>query len=395
MNTTQLEQIINKIENNKGTAYVFLPDYDKPSGGIALLIRIGLHLQNIIKTKFVYQPKIDNQYYLKKPLKNTTYYKPLNLSWIYIDETTNIDTTDPSLFTVLLPNKNQTPMWNNDTIITETLTTINPEDIIIVPESFVNILKEYQQYEFTKIVIAQSYTYILPSLIHNNYHHYNIDAIISVSNYITQFLKYGIQEQTPIYNLKQGINRNIFYPEPLHEKTPIIGVLRGRGPETQLKIINIIRLFYRIAPHMSYVTFVPLENYSQKEYAMMIRKYMALFIYDDIAGFGTAPLEAMATHTRPIAINTPAYNEYATPQNGKWINPENIMYITEQLTNEIENIISAQYVDTNIEQQYEETLKNYTIENEKKQITEIFQQIKQNKINKIKNIWKQNLTHTS
>ena len=233
-----------------------------------------------------------------------------------------------------------------------------------------------------RIVLAQSWLYILAGMKNGQiWQNFGINYVVSVSDFISQYIS-AVMPGIQIKPLKQGINRDIFYkPEKLSDKLPLIGYQRGRGPESEMKVHNIIKMFYAANPHMRWMRFIELGGMSRDEFAERLRDCAFVLYTDEIAGFGTLPLEAMACGTHVIGYNAPGGREYVTADNAFWGRNGDVFELAELLGIAVEKWVSGEIdLTEGIQENYEKTLENYTVEGEKERVLEIIEEYKKERI---------------
>jgi glycosyltransferase involved in cell wall biosynthesis len=169
----------------------------------------------------------------------------------------------------------------------------------------------------------------------------------------------------------------------MSEKYPCIGFMKGRDAVSNMKIANIIKLFRATNPHFKFVRFIELSGLSREEFAERLRNCAFVLYTDDIAGFGTLPLEAMACGTHVIGWAAYGSKEYVRTDNGFWSNPGDVFTMVEQISIALERWLSGDMDIKPIQEGYETILSNYTVEGEFKRIVEIFEEYKNERINEL------------
>jgi glycosyltransferase involved in cell wall biosynthesis len=256
---------------------------------------------------------------------------------------------------------------------------------MFIPEGFPNVMERTVGVSCKRIVLAQSWLYILAGMKNGQiWQNFGIKDVVSVSDFISEYIQ-AIMPGIKIKTLKQGINRNIFYkPSKMSDKMPIIGYQSGRGPESQLKIHTAIKMFYASNPHMRWWRFMELSGMSREEFAERLRDCAFVLYTDEIAGFGTLPLEAMACGTHIIGYAAPGGKEYIHGQNGFWANNGNVFELAELLGIAVDKWVSGEMDVDEIQTDYEATLSNYTVDGERERTFEIIEQYKNERIDEFK-----------
>ena len=107
---------------------------------------------------------------------------------------------------------------------------------------------------------------------------------------------------------------------------------------------------------------------------------------DEIAGFGTMPLEAMACGTHVVGWTPLGGKEYMTADNGFWAANGDIFQLAELLGIAVEKMITGQLDSEEVQKQYEITLSKYTSETEKNSLLKNFNEYKHERIEELQKI---------
>jgi glycosyltransferase involved in cell wall biosynthesis len=190
-----------------------------------------------------------------------------------------------------------------------------------------------------------------------------------------------------VKNIKQGISRELFkVPEKMSSKAPVVVYSANRGQENKLKTINLIKTFYMFYPHLRWVRFVELANMSREEFAERLSSSAFALYTDDIAGFGTLPLEAMACGTHVVGWASFGGKEYMSENNGFWTNNGDIFQTAEVLGVAMDKWLNGELDNSTVQETYEETLSHYTVEGERSQFLNIINEYKKERINELEGI---------
>jgi glycosyltransferase involved in cell wall biosynthesis len=193
-----------------------------------------------------------------------------------------------------------------------------------------------------------------------------------------------------VKQFSQSINRNIFkVPAKKANKYPMIGFTGTRGQENRMKTFNIIKTFQAFYPHLRWVRFVELNGLSREDFAERLSSCAFVLYTDDIAGFGTLPLEAMACGTHVVGWNAYGGKEYVKPDNGFWTVNGDIFQTAEILGVAIDKWLNGEMDVPEIQQEYENTLDRYTEEKEKEQFLNIINEYKNERIYELEGFKKQ------
>lgn len=369
-----IDQVIMKLRSDDFSIHFYCPAMPKPSGGVGVLLRLASHLSQRHTVKIWYEPLHDPQVSQQESIKakqRVDVFRLFNPDWVDFDisKLEFKPLGDKEALTV-----------NADGKLVKFQTTplqVNSEDFMLIPEGFPNIMKMTAQVSCKRIVLAQSWAYVLTGLqAGESWSHYGIRDVISVSDAISEFINTTMGGMK-IKKIRQGIDREVFkVPEKKSFKKPMIAYMSPRGEETRLKITNIIKMFQAVNPHYRWVRFVELGGLKREEFAERLSEFAFCLYTDEIAGFGTLPLEAMASGTHVIGWFPFGSKEYVADNNGFWAQNGEIFQMVELLGTALDKWLSGEMDIDVIQKDYEETLKNYTVEGEQERIIEIFKEYK-------------------
>jgi hypothetical protein len=267
----------------------------------------------------------------------------------------------------------------------ETLT-IKPEDFIIVPDFFVNVMHQISDYNLPceRIVLFQSQSYMLDSLPPNmSWVNWGFTNVITTTPELKEFLERNSRFN---YNIQQY---NIGIPDYFKPKTikkPII--MYYSRDEKPLK--KVTKLFFMKYPELGWVLFERVageEPYILREdLANRLGEAPVLLWLDSEAGFGTLPLEAMKSGAVVVGL-LPEIDKDYVKHNDTAIWSSSYEIIAEQL-----GIVIKEWLVDNIPDVVYENMKNisskYTTDEHEKSLVEAFNNILRNKIEKTQNIIK-------
>ena len=190
---------------------------------------------------------------------------------------------------------------------------ISPEDFLIVPEIFGFMMEQVKQLPCAKVVLAQSYAYIVETLQPGqNWAQYGFFKCLTTTNSQKEYIE-KVMRQSSFDVIKPYISEN-FYPKS-QPPMPIVAV----HTKEQSDAINIIKTFYLKFPQYRWFTFRDLRGLTELEFSNSLRDCFVSVWIDDESGFGTFPLESMKSNVPVIGKvpNLPA--EWMTEDNGIWI----------------------------------------------------------------------------
>jgi len=211
------------------------------------------------------------------------------------------------------------PFWVDDNLMDlehismeNTNISVGPEDVMVIPEVFSNIMEQTKELPCIRIGFLQSVDYMTSGLLPGmDWSMFGVQNIITTSNTLKEFV-------TNYYNNKFNIKTyNIGIPDYFSNsnkpQNPIISIV-GRN---QNEVGKIVKLFYAKYPQYTFITFDnmltkanPPQSMRRIDFAERLRTNFAAVWIDRIASFGTFPLECMKSGVIPIAIKPDVTPEY-------------------------------------------------------------------------------------
>jgi hypothetical protein len=173
---------------------------------------------------------------------------------------------------------------------------ITNNDFIIIPEVFANVMEQWANIPAKKIVLSQSYDYILELLnISATWGMYGITDVITTSENQAAYIK----------TLFPGLTTHVvpvsipdYFTTSDKPKKPIISLLT----RDQKEAIKIVKSFYLQYPMYKWVTFRDLRGMPRKQFAKAVGESCLNIWVDPIAGFGTFPIESIECDTPVIGV---------------------------------------------------------------------------------------------
>jgi glycosyltransferase involved in cell wall biosynthesis len=264
---------------------------------------------------------------------------------------------------------------------------VKPEDFMIVPEVFSPLMEQTKHFPCIKIVLSQSPEYIFELLpIGRRWTDYGYNTVITTSEKQENFIN-TLFPSAKTYTVPVSIPT--YFTDSNKPKQPVICIHTRNQSDT----IKIVKQFYLQYPLYKWVSFKDLRGLSRREFANELGKSCLAVWVDDVAGFGTFPLEAIECNTPVIgkAPNTipewmEEYDENGTQKivnNGIWTNT----------TNNIPELIATYLklwlednVPTDLYETMETTKGKYTVENQKSHIEKVYGEIFHNRTEAIKDV---------
>jgi glycosyltransferase involved in cell wall biosynthesis len=376
-----LDAAISNLRENKFKTYFYCPPMNSPSGGIGVVLKAAKNLHdNGHNIALVYEPRQDQKASYEasnKAKSQIDIFDKFNPSWVDFD-ISGID---------ILPLGDKEITFTDGTKQQCIPLSVNPEDFLIIPEGFPDVMKKTMQVSCKRVIFAQSWFYVLNAMQPGEkWQHFGIQDVISASDAITEYLS-SVMPGLKVKQFKQGINRDVFkVPAKKSDKMPMVAFSASRGPENKLKTYNIIKTFYAFYPHLKWIRFQELEGMDREQFAERLAS-CAFYLYtDDIAGFGTAPLEAMACGTHTVGWASFGGKEYMNNENGFWCNNGDIFQTAEVLGVAIDKWLNGDMDTDQVQEEYEKTLSNYTAKGEQENIINLLNEYKDERIKELESL---------
>jgi hypothetical protein len=202
---------------------------------------------------------------------------------------------------------------------------ISPADFIVIPEIFSTVMDQIKAFPCRKIVLSQSYDYLLELLpIGKRWDiDYGFNHVITTSERQSNYIK-TLFPSVRTHVVPVSIPE--YFKPSEKPKIPVVSIsTRNHGDAAK-----IAKSFYLQYPMYKWVTFKELRGLTRKEFAEELGKSCLGIWIDDSSGFGTFPLEAMHSNT-PVIGKIPnmvpewmeAIDEQGNPiikNNGVWTN---------------------------------------------------------------------------
>jgi hypothetical protein len=228
---------------------------------------------------------------------------------------------------------------------------ISPEDFIVVPELFGYVMEQIKNLPCAKIVLAQAYSQIVETLQPGqNWFQYGFLKCITTSQIQQEYIEKVMRQAS--FDIVKPLISSEFSPKTL-PAMPIIGVHTREQSDT----INLIKTFYLRFPQYRWFTFRDLRGLSEKEFANSLRECFLSVWVDDNSGFGTFPLESMASNVPVIGKVPNIKPEWMNDDNGIWISDQILLcdVIADFIQNWLEDNITPELYDS-----MKKTVENYT-----------------------------------
>ena len=291
--------------------------------------------------------------------------------------------------------------------IVESKLTVGPEDVLVIPEIFSNIMEQTKNLPSIRIVLLQSIDYMFNALLPaTDWSTFGIKNVITTSNTLKNIVEQFLGVNKFFIDVYNPSIPDYFYNDNT-PKRPVISLV-GRNPN---EVSKIIKLFYSKYPQYSWITFDsmitdsnPPSPLSRKDYANRLRKNFASVWIDRIASFGTFPLEAMKSGSIPIGIVPDIVPEYLLKgilNDSEEANEDDNQYIVNSgvWTKDLYALpiligdVITKFLDDSIQDEVYKTMEKITSKYSSKNSIEQLQNIYQNVLNERINIFEKEISN--
>jgi hypothetical protein len=268
---------------------------------------------------------------------------------------------------------------------------VRPSDFIIIPEVFATVMDQVKTFPCKKIVLSQSPEYMFELLPigkrwTTDYGFYDVITTSEtqaehIGNHFPDAKTHVVPVSIPEY-----------FKNSSKPKIPVISVLCRNQSDT----VKLTKSFYLQYPLYKWVTFKELRGLPRNQFAEELSKSFLAVWVDDLAGFGTFPVEAMECETPIIGKipnivpewmkTTDETGEVSLLNNGIWTNT------TQNIPELIGQYIKLWLEDNEPKEILDEMAKSkgkYTEVKQKEKIAEVYGKLLSDRINEIETAVKQ------
>jgi hypothetical protein len=266
---------------------------------------------------------------------------------------------------------------------------VGPQDFLIIPEVFSSIMqqKEVRSLPCKKIVFSQSPEYIFELLpLGRRWTDFGFNDVITTTKKQGDYLK-TLFPSIKTHVVPVAIS-NQFKPSS-KPKLPIVAI----NARNQSDVSKITKSFYLQYPIYKWLTFKELRGLPKAQFADELSKCCLAVWIDDVAGFGTFPLEAIECGT-PVVGKIPNMvpewmegtdegNNTILKYNGLWTNTTLNMpeLIATYMKVWLEDSVPQDLIDG-----MSETKGAYSEENQYNKIEEVYGSLVETRVNEFKTI---------
>jgi len=246
---------------------------------------------------------------------------------------------------------------------------VGPSDFLIIPEAFGGLIKETQNFPCKRIVLLQAYEYMLEDLgLGENWQRFGVNDAITTSNSQKEYVE-SVFRGTNTHVLPVGIPD--YFTKNEKPKKPIVAI----SARDKREILKLVKVFYQKYPHYKFITFRDMSGMSRETFATELRDSFLGVWVDDLAGFGTFPIECMKTNTPVVGKIPRMIPEWMghTDENGNTQLNENGVWTSN--LNALPDIVATMVglyleggIPQNLTNSMEETAAKYTMEGLRKNV---------------------------
>jgi hypothetical protein len=248
--------------------------------------------------------------------------------------------------------------------------TVNPSDILIIPELFSNIMRASKTMPCKKIVLSQNYDFITETLpVGQDFGQLGIIDCITTTQKQKQLLL-DIMPYLKVDVIEPSI-APYFYPKESGIKKLQIAILT----QDRSAVNKIAKLFYMKYPILKFVTFKHLTNLNQELYADELRNSIASVVVDLDTYFSYQTIESVRCGNITIAVMPHEQVEWQKDENGQFTN--SVIWIPN--LNEVANVLASaitNWMDDTVPYTLYDNMKNldskFLREQQKNQVIEVF-----------------------
>jgi len=249
---------------------------------------------------------------------------------------------------------------------------IDSNDLLVIPEGFGNIIDYTKNMKCKRTVLAQSWIYIYTSMPQpKSWKESGIEKVISVSQGISEYIQkhmLGIEVEQYKQSISPIFKSNL-------DKAFKVCYSSSRSNTQQMNTHNLINIIKSSDKRLKNVQFVELKGMSKQQFANELADCAFCLYTDEIAGFGTLPLEAMACNTHVIGFSNIGNKEYVRNNNGFWCQNGDYHTLTDNIIDELNRFLDGyEYDDLCLHEI--NTSSEYNEEQEKERILYIFETFK-------------------
>jgi hypothetical protein len=222
---------------------------------------------------------------------------------------------------------------------------ISPEDFLIIPEIYGYVMEQVKNLPCAKIVLTQQYAYMLETLQPGqSWAQFGFFKCITTSNVQKEYIEKVMRQAT--FDVIKPYIGDAFEPKKL-PPLPIVAVHTRNQEDT----INLIKTFYLKFPQFRWFTFRDMRGLSEKDFANSLKDCFLSVWIDNESGFGTFPLESMASNVPVLGKIPDIQPEWMNEDNGIWITDSTLMadFVADFIQNWLEDNVKPELYEAGLQ----------------------------------------------
>jgi hypothetical protein len=200
--------------------------------------------------------------------------------------------------------------------------TVSPEDLLVIPEIFTNVMKQTETLPCMRTVLFQSVDNATKALVIGmDWSNFKIQNVITTGKNMEKFIE-GFFGKGKFKIRTYNVPVPDYFTNKTKFKQPVISFL----VRNERDLDKIVKLFLSKYPQYKWVNFEPLvtdskppKHLRRKDLADRLSKNFAALWIDRIASHAQFPLECMKAGTIPISLTPDITPEYLIGADGKSI----------------------------------------------------------------------------
>jgi hypothetical protein len=191
--------------------------------------------------------------------------------------------------------------------------TVSPEDLLVIPEIFTNVMEQTKNLPCMRVVLLQSIDNALRALLPGiDWSSFGITHVITTSKLLELFVnEFFVSARFNVHSYNVPVPD--YFQKRAEVKRPVVSVfVRNEGD-----LEKVVKLFYQKFPQFRWITFEPMQTDSKppkhlrrRDFADKLDKNFAAIWIDRMASHAQFPLECMRVGTIPICLKPDITPEY-------------------------------------------------------------------------------------
>ena len=190
----------------------------------------------------------------------------------------------------------------------------HPDDVLVIPEPWRLHIDGFSNINVKKVMHCQNPYYLFNGFDDvSKINEKGISSVITCSEYTSGMMR-RMGYEGPVQTIQPGLSK--LFVNQSDKKLQIAYMPRKRELETSF----VIGLFKSLYPELRSVPFVPIHNITTQQCANVLGESAVFASFSHIEGLGLPPLEAMASGCIVVGFHGHGGADYASPNNGLWVN---------------------------------------------------------------------------